>query len=142
MRRHIAIAIISSLAAFSVFAGGRGEPDAVSTDLSIDFNTRYQEYSPERFDAAAEEFHRIYFFHASWCPTCRRAHGEFLENLDRIPEDVVIFKLDYDTETQLRREFAITYQHTFVLVDESNQIIQKWTGGNLSTLITAVRDHT
>ena len=142
MKHLFAVVILFILVAITACAGGRGERESEPPESSVDVGARYVEYTPERFEDASGEFHRVYFFHASWCPSCRRAHREFRDNPDQIPENVVIFKLDYDTEAQLRREFAVVYQHTFVLVDEGNNLIQKWTGGDLGTLIASVRDHT
>jgi thioredoxin 1 len=97
--------------------------------------SRYRDFSVANFDAAKGK-KRVYFFHASWCPTCKAANTEFTNNLDSIPEDVILFKTDYDTNSELKKQYAITYQHTFVLVDENGKEIKKWNGGGLSELIS------
>lgn len=68
----------------------------------------------------------VYFFHASWCPTCRAAE-EAIER-DGIPDGLTVVKVDYDTETDLRREYGVTTQHTFVQVDADGAELAKWTG--------------
>lgn len=95
--------------------------------------SRYTEYSKNAF-AAAKGKKRVMFFHASWCPTCKAANGEFSGNPDGIPEDVVLFKTDYDKEAELKKQHGITYQHTFVLVDENGKELKKWNGGGLTEL--------
>lgn len=97
-------------------------------------NGRYREYSESEYGLAADQ-KRVIFFHASWCPTCKVANEEFTSQADKIPEDVVLFKTDYDTETELKKKYGITYQHTFVLVDENGDEIKKWNGGGIEELI-------
>ena len=96
--------------------------DNMSDESTVMEESRYIEYSPEKF-AQASNKKRVYFFHASWCPTCKVANEEFSANPNGIPEDIVLFKTDYDTETELKRKFGITYQHTFVFVDENGKEI-------------------
>lgn len=92
---------------------------------------RYQTYTAEAFESSKDK-KRVLFFHANWCPTCKKAHQEITSESSQIPEDVVIFKTDYDTETQLKKKYTITYQHTFVLVDAQGNEIKKWNGGGIA----------
>ncbi len=94
---------------------------------------RYAAYSKAAFDAAGSK-KRVYFFHAKWCPSCKVADAAFSANPDKIPEGAVVFKTDYDTETELKNKFGITYQHTFVFVDASGNEIKKWNGGGPTEL--------
>jgi thioredoxin 1 len=96
--------------------------------------SRYQPYTKAGFDNAATR-KRVYFFHAPWCPTCVPADRAFQANQASIPEDVILFKTDYDSSDALKKQYAITYQHTFVLVDENGTEIKKWNGGGLEELI-------
>ena len=112
--------------------------DNMSDESTVMEESRYIENSPEKF-AQASNKKRVYFFHASWCPTCKVANEEFSANPNGIPEDIVLFKTDYDTETELKRKFGITYQHTFVFVDENGKEIKKWNGGGLAELVQNTR---
>ncbi len=100
-------------------------------------NGRYIDYDKEAFNNAAGK-KRVYFFHAKWCPTCKAANEEFIQNIDKIPEDVMLFKTDYDTEKELKTQYGITYQHTFVLVDNEGKEIRKWNGGGITELINNI----
>jgi thioredoxin 1 len=102
------------------------------------YSIRYVDYMEDRFAAAGNE-KRVLFFHASWCPTCKAANKAFLRNLASIPENVVIFKTDYDSNPELKKKYGITYQHTFVQVDENGNEIAKWNGGDLDTLKTNIK---
>jgi thioredoxin 1 len=106
----------------------------VKDDGMMAKKSRYVDHSKTAFDAAKGK-KRVYFFYASWCPTCKAANTELTENLDGIPQDVVLFKTDYDKEVELKKKYGITYQHTYVLVDENGDEVKKWNGGDLPELI-------
>ena len=97
-------------------------------------STGYIAYSKEAFDKASSQ-KRVLFFAASWCPSCRAADKNFNENLKKIPENVMIFKTDYDSETALKTKYKITYQHTFVYVDAKGLELKKWSGGGIDELL-------
>jgi thioredoxin 1 len=118
--------------------GIKKEPISVSsTDVTPTIHTsvpRYMIYTPTDFDAALGK-KRVYFFYASWCPTCRPVDRDFQTYIDQIPSDVVVFRTDYDTERELKTQYSITYQHTFVLVDDSGNAVKIWNGGGLKELV-------
>ena len=96
---------------------------------------QYIDYSKSSFDKTPDK-KRVYFFHAKWCPTCKTANEEFMQNIDKIPKEIILFKTDYDTEKELKTRYGITYQHTFVYVDGEGKEIKKWNGGGVSELIS------
>lgn len=135
------VVIISIIAAIGLFTFFRSGESPVSTKISVSDsvqkqqeNTRYMLYSKESFAAAIGK-KRVYFFHAPWCPTCRPADAEFQANVNKIPQDVVLFKTDYDSSTELKKLYGITYQHTYVLVDDEGNAVKKWNGGALAELV-------
>lgn len=99
---------------------------------------RYVAYSKEAFDAASEK-KRVLYFHASWCPVCRPLDKEFSENSGKIPEDVILFKTEYDKEEALKIKYGVTYQHTFVQVDGQGNEAISWNGGGISELLAKVK---
>ncbi|GAA0516156.1 thioredoxin family protein [Deinococcus depolymerans] len=100
--------------------------------------TRYQPYTRAAFDAARGT-QRVLFFAASWCPNCRAADADIAGNLARVPAGVTIFKTDYDREGALKKQYGITYQHTFVLVDRDGKALKKWAGGKLDQILANTR---
>lgn len=88
---------------------------------------------------------RVLFFYANWCPTCKPADAEFSKNLSKIPEGIVVIRVNYndnqtDTdEESLAKMFSITYQHTFVQIDENSQEIAKWNGGGITELLSNIK---
>jgi len=99
---------------------------------------RYVVYSKSAFDAASGK-KRVLFFHAPWCPTCRPADAAFQKDAALIPEGVVLFKTDYDTSTDLKNKYSITYQHTFVQVDSNGNEVSKWNGGGITELTANIK---
>jgi len=98
-------------------------------------SSRYVDYTKTSFNQVSDK-KRVFFFHAKWCPTCKAANEEFLQDSEKIPTDVVLFKTDYDTEKELKKNYGITYQHTFVYVDSRGKEIKKWNSGGIAELIT------
>ncbi|MFC3831322.1 MULTISPECIES: peroxiredoxin family protein [Deinococcus] len=96
----------------------------------------YQVYSKAAFDAARTT-QRVLFFHATWCPNCKRADADITKNLAKLPAGIVVFKTDYDRETALKKQYGIAYQHTFVLVDAQGKALKKWAGGGLKEIMAA-----
>ena len=86
----------------------------------------YTNYSEAAAKLAATNGSAVLFFHAAWCPTCRGLDATL--SSEEIPAGLQIFKADYDAETKLKRQYAITSQHTLVLVDENLTLIKKWRG--------------
>lgn len=100
--------------------------------------SRYVAYSREIFDAAADK-KRVLYFHADWCSICKPIDKEFSENADKLPGDVILFKTDYDKEEALKTKYGVTYQHTFVQVDDRGNEIASWSGGGLAELQAKIK---
>lgn len=69
----------------------------------------------------------VIFFHASWCPSCIAADSG-ISTWD-IPSSLTVLKADYDTSIDLRKQYEVTAQHTFVQVDADGNMIKKWVWG-------------
>jgi thiol-disulfide isomerase/thioredoxin len=99
----------------------------------------YEAYSPEKI-ARAESGDVVLFFHASWCPSCRGLNSNLEKNADAIPQGLSILKVDYDKETELKKKYGVTTQHTLVQVDKDGNMIKKWSGGSkLENLVSQVQ---
>src|SRR3989344_3618154 len=98
----------------------------------------YEAYAPEKL-ARAETGDVVLFFHASWCPTCRGLSADIDKNIEAIPSEVSILKVDYDTESELKKKYGVTYQHTLVQVDKDGNMIKKWSGSpTLNSLVSQI----
>lgn len=99
----------------------------------------YEAYSPEKLARAATG-DVVLFFHASWCPSCRSLNSDIEKNISSIPEGVSILKVDYDKETELKKKYGVTYQHTLVQVDKDGNLIKKWSGSpKLANLVSEIK---
>lgn len=77
------------------------------------------------YDAAGDV---VIFFHASWCPTCKRADGNLRDQ--PLPAGLTVVKTDYDSNDELKARYGVTVQHTFVQVDPSGEALAKFTGSD------------
>ncbi len=82
------------------------------------------------YDADAAAFHEsgdvVLFFNASWCPTCQSTVQSL--DADGVPAGLTVVSVDYDSATDLRKQYGVTVQHTFVQVDEAGAELAKFTG--------------
>lgn len=78
---------------------------------------QYVDYSPEL--VAATPGTKLLFFHAPWCTQCQALESDI--EASTIPDDVTIFKVDYDTNQDLRQKYGVTIQTTVVEVDDQGK---------------------
>ncbi len=84
----------------------------------------YRNFNPEDLSNADGYNRRIIFFYAAWCPTCRVLDRNLTSQ--PIPKDMIIYKVDYDTSTELKQKYGVTYQHTLVQIDANGNLLKKW----------------
>jgi len=85
----------------------------------------------KEYEASKERFADsvvVLFFNANWCSTCKIARDNIESNLDSIPSNLAIVVVDFDSETDLRKKYGVTIQHTFVQIDSDGNQIAKWAG--------------
>ena len=100
----------------------------------------YETYAPEKIARANSEQDVVLFFRAGWCPTCRAVDADIKTNLSEIPTNLTILDVDYDNSTALKKEYGVTYQHTFVQVDGDGKLIKKWSGSpTLTALVSELK---
>ena len=113
--------------------------DMKDTEEKMTKTGSYEAYAPEKL-ARADAGDVVLFFHASWCPSCRGLSADIEKNMSSIPADVSILKVDYDTETELKKKYGVTYQHTLVQVSSDGTLIKKWSGApTLSALVSNIQ---
>jgi thioredoxin 1 len=96
----------------------------------------YVDYSESAFENASDT-NRVLFFHANWCPTCKKIDKQL--NTASLNEGITVFKVDYDKENSLKQKYGISKQHTFVLVDVDGNEIKKWSGGGADEINSNVQ---
>ncbi len=141
----VAIATIAVIAVVLVFAR---QDDSTSTPVSTTEQSRsdnssnastpptsasagaYLDYSEDALASASGE--KIIFFHAPWCPQCRALEESIKKGT--IPSGVSIFKVDYDSSTDLKKKYGVTLQTTLVKVDDSGNLVKKYVAYSSPTL--------
>lgn len=106
---------------------GEKQDDAMMEDKSAGDQMMskgsYEAYSQEKL-ALANDGKVVLYFHADWCPICRPLDAALKSAA--FPSGVHILKVDYDTATELKKKYGVTYQHTFVQVDAAGKLLAKW----------------
>jgi thioredoxin 1 len=83
----------------------------------------------------------VLFFHAAWCPSCRSLESDIRKNQNQIPNDLLIMKIDYDSNPELKKKYQIVQQHTLVKVDEEGKSLQTNKGlYQLNTLESVIKN--
>lgn len=115
----------------AVFFDEKGE--IIDTLMAPDMETITSFFSTETMDITKDEKFQLFskesremmvgkkyiiFFYADWCGTCRKWQKNVLANLDELPSDTRILKANYDSNTELKKEFKITMQSTAAFVNE------------------------
>jgi len=95
----------------------------------------YKDYSVATVESEQQAGNKVVlFFHASWCPFCKAANQAFTSRASEIPSGVTILKTDYDSNTELKQKYGVSYQHTFVQIDSDENQVSKWNGGDIDNL--------
>jgi thioredoxin 1 len=97
----------------------------------------YVAYSAELAKSAAVDGSSVIFFHAPWCPTCKAAEADINENISKLDPKLTILKTDYDTSSELKKQYGVTTQSTFVKVDKDGKFIKKGSGFTTVSAINA-----
>jgi thiol-disulfide isomerase/thioredoxin len=96
------------------------EAEAEATDAPVaPVDGAYLDYSDGAIEATAGP--KVLFFHASWCPKCRQIDEEL--RAAGAPDGLTVFKVDYDSRTDLRQKYGVTLQTTVVFVDDRGEPI-------------------
>lgn len=81
----------------------------------------YQNYDEQKLAEATGT--KVLFFHAPWCFQCRSIEKGI--GPDTLPDNVSIFKVDYDSRQDLKKKYGVTLQTTFVVVDDQGNLVKK-----------------
>lgn len=120
-------------------------PISISASPSLDTSLtavsagRYLTFSPNVLSSNTQKTTVLFFF-ANWCPTCIPVDQEFKTNNANIPANTTVIRVNYndnDTsplEKDLALKYGVTYQHTFVVLNDQHEKILTWNGGGIETL--------
>jgi len=126
-------------------APGEEEPEITDDESASDEAQKEMEPST---DAAYLDFETsvigngetsLLFFHAPWCPNCRQAEKDLVSIYLGKDATISTYKVDYDSSTELKSRYGVTYQHTFVLIDGQGNAIKTVQGPSASALAAIVK---
>ena len=106
------------------------EIDVVETTI-VDYE------SMDQVSALAKDKPTVLFFKASWCPSCISAAKNFESKVDEL-KDINLVVVNYDESKELQKLYGVTYQHTFVQVNENEEALAKWNGGSTKKLLNNI----
>lgn len=93
---------------------------------SMAFSSSYLPYNQSEYETAISADRPVVLeFYASWCPTCRK-QSALLEDLVKDPRysKLLVFKVDYDQEKELKAELGVRRQSTLILFKEGKEILR------------------
>ncbi|HEX5798443.1 MAG TPA: thioredoxin family protein [Candidatus Saccharimonadales bacterium] len=112
---------------------------SVSQDEAQDASAAGQYTEYDKAKLASSESENYLFFHAPWCPQCRAIENSINAG-GHIPNDVTIYKIDYDSNQELRKQYGVTLQTTFVKVDKQGNFIDKYVAYDEPTIDSVVEN--
>lgn len=144
----VALVVIISFAAMFYLAGRKtsapsstdltpvGEPSVKLDDMSLSgANGRYAEYDEALFNAV--DGRRWLFFSSASCAQCQLLDDDIKQAI--IPNDITIFKVDFDKETALKDKYGVTQPGTVVEVNTQGDWANEFNARN-NPLFTEVHD--
>ena len=112
------------------------KPESV-TPADSPVKAQYIEYTADTFRTDAGQ--KVLFFHADWCPQCRAIDADIKQNIESL-EGVTIYKVNYDSEIELRKLYGVTLQTTLVKTDGAGKAIDTFVAYDTPSL-QSVRDN-
>lgn len=102
-------------------------------------NAVYKDFNKSEYESVKGQKPFVLFFHAQWCSTCRELEKNIKADLQQFPAGTVIFKADYDTEEDLKKEYKVTTQSVFVVVDGKGQVSETLVAPSKAALVKAIQ---
>ncbi|MDF2379115.1 MAG: S-layer homology domain-containing protein [Candidatus Gracilibacteria bacterium] len=98
------------------------------TRETVEGSPSYAKWVKQEYESKRGSEPVILFFHAPWCPLCKRSDQVISDSLKTLSGEVNIRKVDYDTFTDLRKEFKVTYQDTFIILNAAGDEVSRKSG--------------
>lgn len=81
---------------------------------------RFKDYDAEQI-ANSDAEHIILFFHANWCPSCKALEEDIKANQASIPDNMEIYKVSFDTATELKSRYGVRVQHSLLEINQNGE---------------------
>lgn len=93
---------------------------------------RYYAYNTATLDLAQNQGKVVLYFWAPWCSSCSSVDLDLVDHKVFVPEGITVLRIPYDSAKELRREYNVVTQHTFVQIDQNGTMLNQWVGGDVS----------
>lgn len=133
------VALSSSYFCSSIQAFCDTSNEAVAAEKVKILAPRYLEYSDATLMQSIISSKTVLYFWAPWCSTCSSLDGDIQKDSTIIPLDTIILRVDYDTESELKRKYNVVTQHTFVKIDANGESVTSWVGGDANSVRQRLR---
>lgn len=134
----IALSLLVILGGFAFFKDDVNKVQSnpiAQTELRMDI-PGYLDYSDAALVTSQKKGKSVLFFAATrWCQTCSELEKEIIERQSEIPEGVTILKVDYDNDKAMTQRYAVTSQHTLVILDKDGWEVKRWLGGGFDAML-------
>lgn len=146
----VIVLIITGLLGYTILASNDSPTPTANTQTTIKpaknvalstTEAKQGRYTTYSSDAVADTGYStsVVFFFAPWCPECQ-AFKKSLNN-GPLPEGVQVLETDYDSSTDLKKQYGVTLQSTFVRVNTSGDLQNKWVGYGKDKSLTTVLEN-
>lgn len=98
------------------------------TPKSIAEGGVYLPYTPTAMAQASGNI--VLFFYASWSPASIATNKDITDKRDMLTKDITILRVNYDDADDMKQQYGITEQQTYVQVTNTGELIKKWRGAN------------
>lgn len=98
-----------------------GRADFIEKNWSESASSQYQKY-----DENLVKIHKgriVLFFHADWCSTCKALEKQISQT--KIPEDLLILEVNFDTQKDIAKKYSILSQSSFVQIDSKGNAYKR-----------------
>ncbi|MDD2766598.1 MAG: FAD-dependent oxidoreductase [Candidatus Moranbacteria bacterium] len=101
---------------------------------------QYVDYSPESYVFAKQSGRVVLFFAATtWCSNCVVLDQEIRERLNELPQDVIVVKVDFDKDREMKIKHKVTLQTTLILLGSEGKEVKRWIGTDFNQLLDNIR---
>ena len=103
--------------------------DSMMKDEEEALKPYYIAYTATQAEAAMKEGRgTVLYFWAAWCPICRAEEPKLKAWIEGSELPIAGFRVNYDTETALKAQYRIPYQHTTVFLNASGVEVERFSG--------------
>jgi thiol-disulfide isomerase/thioredoxin len=89
----------------------------------------YIAFTSEQFvKAQAEKRPILLYFWAAWCPICRVEEPGIIAAVESMNAPVAGFRVNFDTESAMKRSFDVGYQHTTIILNARGEEMSRFFG--------------